>query len=262
MFVSFESCPAGLAASYWGTQGCFRAAVWIILPLQISIWESADYYFPIFCRLLAAKCILAHPLSPAVLSGDDLGGRWFPPPHEQPPAPWVQVWRTIYLCNHRHQRGSLVELGSAWCYFKQWDILSWAEGSCQNARAADSASGYCRSLPLRGSKRGERNHTSAHHSSCVIREVLTEAWPQDELLAACPLCTSDRCCGLVCTYSQLLMKSVVPFLCHVTPFEAVKHCSDPSVEDGVQGTGVVYPPQRWLPLCILCLWVPVLRRCR
>lgn len=103
-----------------------------------------------------------------------------------------------------------------------------AEGGCQNVRAADGALAAAGRLPPRGSESRARYHTGAHHSSCVTREVLTVAWLQGELQAAWPPHTSDGHCGFVCVYSWLLARSVAPFLCHVAPFGAMKHCSDPS----------------------------------
>lgn len=46
------------------------------------------------------------------------------------------------------------------------------EDGCQNTRAADGALAAAGRLPPRGSESRARYHTSAHHSSCVNREVL------------------------------------------------------------------------------------------
>jgi len=86
------------------------------------------------------------------------------------------------------------------------------------------------SLPPRGSESRARYHAGAHHSFCVAREVLTVAQSQGELQAAWPQHTwdADRHRDLVCAYSGLLERSVSPSLCCSAPFEAMKHCSDPS----------------------------------
>lgn len=128
MFASFESYRSGLAVSYWATQGCFRAALWISLLLQISIWESAK----INASLSSVDSLLPnaswHILFLLLYSGGDLEGRWFPPPmssHQRLPG-----------CRCEEPSTSATTSTSAdhwWSWgvcgvsFKQWGILSWAQ---------------------------------------------------------------------------------------------------------------------------------------
>lgn len=250
MFASFESYRSGLALSYWATQGCFRAALWISLLLQISIWESAK----INASLSSVDSLLPnaswHILFLLLYSGGDLEGGWFPPPmssHQRLPG-----------CRCEEPSTSATTSTSAdhwWSWgvcgvsFKQWGILSWAQRVAAKIREQlmvplATAAGFLWEAPREG-----RDTTSVAITAPLSSE---KCWQRPGHRMSLPSVH----------LRQMLWLFPAAFLCHITPFEATKLCSDPSVEDGVQGTGIVYPLQRWLPLCILCLWVPVLQWCR
>lgn len=158
--------------------------------------------------------------------GDD-GGGGFPPLHEQ-------GWRSIHLCSHQHQRRLVSGDGGRSMLFLNVRcpglpfcrvLKLGAEGGCQKARAADGVSGHCwqASFQQPGAG-GEIPHWCPPQLLPGGRSA-GSGMGAGELQAAWPLHTSDGRCGSVFAYSWLLAGSAAPFLCHITPFEAKKHCS-------------------------------------
>lgn len=142
----------------------------------------------LFCSgKVATECILTHPPPPHVLCEGQWRWRISPSPwaatdgslgagvEERPP---LQPPAPVQTCQWRW--------GALGVIFKQWDVLvclfadylSWAQRVAAKTREQLMVPlATAGRLSPRGSESLVRYHTSSHHSSRMIREVLTVAWP-------------------------------------------------------------------------------------